>query len=258
MSHNFIIANGDTDSISFKKPDEKPFTPEEQEALLEELNALMPKGIVWKNDKFYRRMIVLAAKNYVLDDGKKITFKGNSIKATKKEPALKAFIKEVIDLLLKDRKEQVIFLYLKKAMEISTLIGIDGWCFKATVTKKVLEPTTTFNQKIKDAIGNTPVSEGDKIYLFYREDGSLCLRENFAGNFDRVVLLRKLKDTMKVFRNILDVDLFPNLTLKRNEDLLTFMIKEIASHEAKISKDITQTKETIKPPTGIILVRKVQ
>jgi hypothetical protein len=214
--HNFIIANGDTDSISFKKADEKPFTPEEQEQLLVELNALMPEFIVWKNDKHYRRLIVFAAKNYVMDDGKKVTIKGNSLKATKKEPALREFIQEVVNLLLKDKKDQVLFLYLEYVRKIINLKDIQPWCFKATITKKVLDPETAFNQKILKAVQNTPVSEGDKVHLFYKEDESLCLREKFTGEFNRKRLLGKLKASIKIFRNVMDVSLFPDMRLKRN------------------------------------------
>jgi DNA polymerase elongation subunit (family B) len=219
--HNFIIANGDTDSIAFKKPDQSAFTEDEQNALLIELNSFMPANIVWKNDKHYRRLIVFKAKNYVMDDGKKVKVKGSALKGGKKEPALKEFTREVIDLLLKDRKEQVLFTYLRKCYEIESIKDITPWCFKVTVTKKVLDPQATFQKKILAAIGSHPVSEGDKVYLFFKEDGSLCMREDFNGEFDKKVLLGKLRDTMDVFGNVFDVELFPDLTLRRNQDLLS-------------------------------------
>jgi DNA polymerase elongation subunit (family B) len=266
-SHNFIIANGDTDGLAFKKPDEKPWTETERAALLTELNALMPENIVWKDDKTYRRMIVFAAKNYVMDDGKKVTIKGNSLKATKKAPALRAFIREIIDLLLKDRKEQAIFAYLAKAIEIGKIQDITPWCFKATVTKKVLKPEehNVFQKKILAAIGTTPVSEGDKVYLFYNEDGSLSLRENFKGSFDKSKLLGALKDTVKVFRRVFDVELFPNLKLKRNVELLASLVpkpeplnaaEEVASWtEDKKANIQLAFSEKLTLPTGIKVTR---
>lgn len=220
MQHNFIIANGDTDSIAFKKPDQKPFTDVERKDLLDELNRLMPANIVWKDDKAYRRFIVFKAKNYVLDDGKKVKIKGSALKASKKEPALRQFIKEVIDLLLKDRKDQVLFVYLAYIRQIMNLTDISPWCFKVTVTKKVLEPSTTFNQKVRTAIGSKPVSEGDKVYMYFREDGSLSLRENFNNDCDKLTLIGKLRDTLDVFGSVFDVDLFPDFQLKRNQELL--------------------------------------
>lgn len=220
MNNNFLLVNGDTDSIAFKKRDEKPFTPEEQETILEQINSLMPQHIVWKNDKYYRRFIVCAAKNYILDDGKKVTIKGSGLKATKKEPALREFIKEVCHLLLKDRKDQIFLLYLSYVKKIMKLEDISQWCFKATVTKKVLEPSTTFNQKIRTAIGTRSVSEGDKVYLYFRQDGTLSLREDFKGDCDKIVLLGKLRDTVEVFSSVFDTELFPDLTLARNKGLV--------------------------------------
>lgn len=244
--HNFVIVNGDTDSISFKKQDEKPFTEEEQAVLLTEINSYLPANIIFKNDKHYRRVIVFKAKNYVLDDGKKVKIKGSALKGSKKEPALKDFTREVIDLLLKDRKEQVLFAYIKKCNEIRSLKDITPWCFKVTVTKKVLDPQATFQKKIKDAIGNTPVSEGDKVYMFFKPDGSLCLRENFTGEFDEKVLLGKLRDTLDVFGNVFDVDLFPDLTLRRNSELLESL--QVGKYHPNLGKSLT-------PPPGILLTR---
>jgi hypothetical protein len=220
MNHHFIICNGDTDSIAFCKTTEKPFTDEEQASLLAEINSLMPAHIEWKNDKVYRRLIVFAAKNYVMDDGKTVKIKGSALKASKKEPRLKEFIREVIDLMLKDKKDQILFAYLKVCREIMELKDMTPWSFKVTVTKKVLDPQATFQKKIKAAIGSFPVSEGDKVHLFFREDGSLCRREEFNGECDRKVLLGKLRDTMEAFGKVIDVELFPDLTLKRNAELL--------------------------------------
>lgn len=242
MQHNFIIANGDTDSIAFKKPDQSAWTDAERAALLLELNALMPQNIVWKDDKAYRRLIVFKAKNYVMDDGKKVKIKGSALKGSKKEPALKEFINEVIDLLLKDKKDQVLFLYLRKAAEIMNLEDISRWCFKVTVTKKVLDPQATFQKKIAEAIGTMPVSEGDKVYLFFREDGSLCVREKFRRDHDQSKLLGKLRDTLEVFGNVFDVDLFPDLTLKKNRELLS-MIEVKKPVQLNLNQIITRSAQ---------------
>jgi DNA polymerase elongation subunit (family B) len=233
---------------------------DEQTTLLDELNALMPANIVWKNDKHYRRLIVFKAKNYVMDDGKKVKVKGSALKGSKKEPALKEFTREVIDLLLKDRKEQVLFAYLRRCNEINALTDIKEWCFKITVTKKVLDPQATFQKKIRSAIGDTPVSEGDKVYMFFREDGSLCTRENFTGDFDKKVLLGKLRDTLDVFGNVFDVDLFPDLTLRRNAELLESINKNTVHTpytDADVDKFINKNGELMDdlsatyPPLGV-------
>lgn len=253
----FILCNADTDSISIKKSDEKPFTPEERSTLLAELNARQDALIRWEDDGHFRKFIICAAKNYVLDDGKKVKIKGNSLKATKKEPRLREFINEVIDLLLKDRKEQIIFAYLGVVREILNLKDIAPWCFKATVTKNVLkDDATVFNTKIRTALGKKAVSEGDKVYLFYKEDGSLCLRENFAGECDKSVLMGKLRDTLEAFGKVIDAELFPDFTLKRNKELLVELMpvpapkddwKEVAC------QNITNILKS--PPIGVKVTR---
>jgi hypothetical protein len=254
--HNFKLVNGDTDSIAFKKADEKPFTPEERAALLEELNRLMPEQIVWKDDDYFRRFIVLKSKHYILDNGKSVKIKGGGLKAPKKEPALRAFIREVIDALLTDRKEQLIFMYARKAKEIMSLKDITDWCFRVTVTKKVLEPSENagFQKKQKAAIGSTPVLEGDRLYMFYREDESLCLREEFSGDYNKSRLLEKLKDTLNVFDQILDLDLFPNFGIKRNAELLDELAPGDKSDKPpKVSKEkaISKVMAEVKPEPPI-------
>lgn len=249
--HNFIIVGGDTDSIAFKKPDEKSFTETEREALLFEINSLMPENVVWKDDKFYRRFIVFKSKNYVMDDGKTVKIKGSGLKGSKKEPTLQKFIREIIDLLLTDKKDQVLFAYLAKVNEINALTEIGPWCFKVTVTKKVLDPETTFNKKVKSAIGQSPVSEGDKVYLFFKEDKSLCLRENFDGSFDRNRLLGKLRDTLQIFENVLDVDLIPDLTKKRSIEGLESLGIQFKGQQPRPIKEEPKARQPRKPRASI-------
>src|SRR5271165_328080 len=103
MSHNFKIANGDTDSISFCKDTGETFSEEEQHILLEELNSLFPPSIHWEHDGIFERVLVLKSKNYVLLNNGKLKIKGSAIKAPLKEPALKEFIKIVLDSMLFER-----------------------------------------------------------------------------------------------------------------------------------------------------------
>lgn len=221
MQHNFKICNADTDSIAFKKEDQKPFTPEERVALLNEINSLMPELIQWEDDSFYKKFIVVRAKNYILQDEKgKVSIKGSGLKATTKEKALQRFTREVIDLLLKDRKDQIYCTYTKYANEIVSLKSIDDWSMKRTVTKAVLTSDRTNETRVLDALRGTDFREGDKVYLFFKTPEELCLREKFDGAYCVDTLLGKLYDTLTVFDTVIDVDLFPNFSLKRNRDRL--------------------------------------
>lgn len=240
MQHNFKICNADTDSIAFKKEDQKPFTLEEREALLSEINSLMPELIRWEDDSFYKKFIVVRTKNYILQDEKgKVTIKGSGLKASTKEKALQRFTAEIIDLLLRDRKDQIYCIYTKYAHEIMSLSSMDDWCSKKTVTKAVLNGTRTNETRVLDALQGTDYSEGDKRYFFYRTPEELCLRENFDGTYCRDTLLGKLYDTISVFDTIIDVELIPNFSLKRNRGLLSVQHK---APETKLMVIPTSTK----------------
>jgi len=221
MAYDFIVVGGDTDGVAFKKRDQKPFTDEERAALIAELNAQMDQMIHWEDDGVMKRQIVVKAKNYVLvdEDGKR-KIKGSALKATTKEKALQNFISEVIDLMVKDRMDQIYSLYMKYAREIVDLKDITDWCSKKTVTKAVLTSDRTNETRVLEAIGDTPVQEGDKVYVFFKTPEELCLRENFDGTYDRDILLGKLYDSLCVFETVIQTDLFPNLSLKRNQYLI--------------------------------------
>jgi hypothetical protein len=220
-TYNFKMVNADTDGVSFKKADQKPFTDEERVTLLAELNSQMDKMIHWEEDGMVKKLIVVKSKNYVVIDEKgKRKVKGSALKATTKEKALQNFISEVIDLMVKDRMDQIYSLYMKYAREIVDLKNITDWCSKKTVTKAVLTSDRTNETRVLDAIGETPVQEGDKVYVFFKTPEELCLRENFDGTYCRDTLLGKLYDSLCVFETVIQTDLFPNFSLKRNIEML--------------------------------------
>jgi hypothetical protein len=83
-----------------------------------------------------------------------------------------------------------------------------------------LNAERTNETRVLDAIEGTDYREGDKIYVFFKTPEELCLREKFDGTYDTDILLDKLHSTLEIFDTILDVELFPNFSLKRNRDLL--------------------------------------
>lgn len=101
-THDFKLVNADTDSISVCPSKDALITENERKALLNELNGLFPERIKFEDDGYYKKVIVLKIKNYVIQtfDGI-IKKKGSSIKSPAKEPALQNFIDEIIGVLLK-------------------------------------------------------------------------------------------------------------------------------------------------------------
>lgn len=218
---DFEIVAGDTDGLAFKKKDQKPFTDEERADILAALNSKMDKLIRWEDDGVMKRQIVVKTKNYILvDQNNKVKIKGSALKATTKEKALQKFIRDVIELLIKDRLDQLFFLYLSYVRQIVNLKDISDWCSKKTVTKAVLTSERTNEVRVRKALEGTTVQEGDKIYTFFKTPEELCLRENFDGTYDTDALLSKLKDSLGIFSTIIQPDLFPDFSLKRNRSYI--------------------------------------
>lgn len=212
----YKIVNADTDSFSICdfKSDKQDF--------LNRLNDIYPELIKWEDDGLYKKFVIVKAKNYVLFDGDKVKIKGSGLKGTMKEPALREFMKDVIDALLTDKQHEIINIYEHYVKLISniTSTNIKEWCSKKTVTKSVLNPQRTNEQRVLDAIGDKPVQEGDKINVFFMEKDKLCLLENFNDVYDKDKLYEKLFKTIKIFENVLDITDFRNYKLKRNKEFL--------------------------------------
>lgn len=224
-NHKFKLVNCDTDSIMVAKPDEDPFTPEEQISLLDELNSIMPDGIKWEEEGLFERVIVLKAKNYILYDGKKIKYKGSAIKATVKEKALQEFIKELLNEML-TKSFNFLDVYDKYVKEIMGLTDITRWCSKKTISIKVMEAKLTQQKQIKNAIEGSEYSVGDKAFFFYKENGNLSLAERFDGDYNKDKLLKKLHSTVDTFCDVIDNSIFLNYSLKKNKKLLEELLRD--------------------------------
>ena len=218
--HNFKVTACDTDSIFFKKANEEFFSVEERKQLLEEINSFMPEKIRWESNEFYPRLITVKAKNYIMqtEDGT-VKYKGSAIKSTGKGLALQEFIKELIKEML-DGTEAYSQVYLKYVKEILNITDIKRWASKKTVTEKVLEGTRKNETNVKDAINGTEYAEGDKIYTYFKEDGTLGLAENFDGCYDKFRLLESLYKTAIGFASVIPKETFTNFKLKRSQKLL--------------------------------------
>lgn len=215
--YNFDLVNCDTDSIMVCKPDGAEFSKEEQEKLLKELNSLFPEMIKWEADGEFETVLILKAKNYVMKSKEgKVTIKGSSIRDPKREPALKEFIDAIIQAII-TKKYNYIELYEAYVREILNVKDIKRWCSKKTVTSKVMESERLNEIKIKEAIFGSEYREGDKVYLYYTPGDNLRLVENFDGRYNKIRLLKKLYNTISIFSNILDITMFMNYSLKRNQ-----------------------------------------
>jgi len=218
--HNFKLVNADTDSISFSKGDESFIEKSERISLLNEINDLFPEKIKFEDDGFYKTIICLMAKNYVMEkeDGT-VIYKGSALKDAKKEPALYQFMKDIIGSIL-NNKNNYLEIYNQYVKEIKDVKDIKRWASKKTITKAVLKAERTNEKNILAAISEIEYNEGDKISLYYDEEDVLKLADNFDGKYSKTRLLQKLYKTSETFESIIPKETFMNYSLKRNQKIL--------------------------------------
>ena len=138
MNHNFNISVTDTDSISFCKPDQSPFTDDEKKELITELNSISPDKMIWEDDGYYECIIVIRAKNYVLWDGKKIKYRGSAITDSKREPALREMLENMCKDMIFNESQNLVSLYHQYIKEALCPTDIERWSQKKNISKAIL------------------------------------------------------------------------------------------------------------------------
>lgn len=228
-TNNFMIANVDTDGIAVCKQDMTSFSKEERINLLSKLNNKFPEHIKFENDGSFSTFVVLKAKNYIMFSDGELKIKGSGLKSSKTELAIKDFHNELIKAIIDDKPHTYfIEIYTRYITETMNVSEIKRWSSKKTITKKVMTSERTNETKIKDAIVGSEYQEADKVYVYFKEDKSLALAENFDGNYDKKKLLKRMHDVTKIFTNILPVkDLFPNYSLKKNSKILETLLESV-------------------------------
>jgi DNA polymerase elongation subunit (family B) len=216
----FTLVNADTDSITVTYKNEF-LTEQDRLQILEILNEISPKQIHWEDDGYYDSVLVLKVKNYVLKEHKseKLKIKGSALKASMKEPALKKFIEELLNKLIEGKREDIESIYHKYVQEIYNIKDITRWCAKRNITEAVLNPERTNEQKVADAIINTEYVQGDKIYVYFTNEDKLKLKEHWTNDHNIVTLLSKLYDSLCIFETVLDLSLYKNYSLVKNQNL---------------------------------------
>lgn len=220
-SNSFTLVNLDTDSIAFCKKDMGKFSKEEYTNLLKDVNSLFPDGIKFAADGEFEVFIVLKSKNYIMYDGEKIKIKGSGLKSATLEPALKDFLMEIINALVFDKMDQLVPIYNKYVKMALDVKDIKPWLKKMTLSETTFNSTRSNETKVIDAIKDSEYGRGDKIYVYPTIDKTLKLADNYSGDHDIEVFLKKLHNTGQRFRTILDTkNVFMNYSLKRNRSVL--------------------------------------
>lgn len=259
----YTLVNGDTDSIAYTNGE--PFTQEEYDAEIKEINNLLPNFIKFADDGAYDKLIVIRAKNYIMlpssekkrkknieKYGTEYSLKGSASKDQKKEKALREFISKMVNCLVYDKEAELINIYNQYVVESQNIKDIMRWSTKKTITNKVLNGTRKNETKVVDAISNEKVQEGDKIYVFQKIEGEipkivkgepqyykktglpvmvpnkiLKLANNWIpGEEDKEHYLLRVYDTLLILENIIDKTNFLDYTIKKNKSALQDMLND--------------------------------
>jgi hypothetical protein len=223
-NYSFTIAPVDTDSLAFCKTDMSPFSIEERDKYLKEINSFLPELIEMSDDGYYQTICILKAKNYILDDGKKIKIKGSGITDAKRELALREMCDKIVDALLQNKISDIATIYDSYIIEANNVQDISRWVTKRTISKAVLTPERTNEQKLFDALAGTEFKEGDKVYVYFDQNDALQLRDNWTGDENKVRLTKRVWDVLNIFSNVIDITQYPKYHLKgKQKDLQTLL-----------------------------------
>ncbi len=179
----------DTDGVYFQPP-ESVDGIEAEEAFVEQIGADLPEGIRLAHDGRYAAMLSLKVKNYVLIgyDGKK-TFKGASVRSRADERFGREFISQSVDLLAAEDKQGVSDLY-KDLMDriVRRQLPVEQFARRERITGRTFRSA----QRKRLAVAAQGLRVGEFITVYERNDGTLGLAEEYAGDEDTERLLDKL------------------------------------------------------------------
>ena len=254
----YKLVNVDTDSFSYT--DNTLPTTEAFDKELKDLNSLYPKLISWEKDGkdgIFDKIIVVAAKNYILVRDGKVKYKGSSLTDQKKEPRLLKLLESYISVLLNvdstTKEQELLDLYNKCCSEVVNSFDVKDWVKKITVTKSILDPKRANEQKPLTAINEaiekkvlSGVQAGDKVWLYTAIDGErqhLVKGEPFiykktglpkmipndvnrvpelwnGKDQDTLYYLERVFDTTTILENIIDINNFPEYHTAKGNKLM--------------------------------------
>lgn len=182
-----VVVEIDTDGVYFQPP-EQVQTEAEEIAFVEQVGKVLPEGIRLAYDGRYKAMLSIKTKNYVLQgyDGK-LVFKGASLRSRADEKFGRDFLNRAIEHLLNGKPEKVAEDYQRLAKQIlNGDIDIDQLCRRERITDKSKQPSHLLYELAKR------FQIGDYIMVYRKQDGSLGLLEEYAGDEDREHYVEKL------------------------------------------------------------------
>ncbi|MCE5324176.1 DNA polymerase [bacterium] len=213
-----MVVEVDTDGVYFSPPNDIDSEEKEVE-YIERIGSALPEGIRLAHDGRYKAMISVKIKNYVLEsyDGKK-TFRGSALRSRADEPFGLDFISGTAEYLLRGEKDKAGELYKSLSEKISNgQLGIEKFARRERITEKTFH--STGKKRLAQAAKGMKV--GQYVSIYEKNDGSIGLAGDYAGDEDRHYLLEKLykfaSRLKEAFGEDFDV-LFPKPPTKKHMD----------------------------------------
>ncbi|HEX2035066.1 MAG TPA: 3'-5' exonuclease [Chloroflexota bacterium] len=214
------IIEVDTDGVYFVPPPGVDGEAAEM-VFVEEIGRTLPEGINLAHDGRYAGMVSLKQKTYFLltYDGRPVAT-GSSLRSRRDERYLRRFFQEAAVTLINGSLEDVSRLYLELGERIQGgELQVEEFARRESITAKT--HTSPGLRRLATAARGIPV--GQQVQVYQREDGSLALIGEYAGDEDRDYLLRRLHDMAKRFAALCEGGakgetfqrLFPRLTARR-------------------------------------------
>ena len=140
------IIEVDTDGIYFAPPDSVT-TEADEERLIADLAAILPKGIELELDGRYPAMFSYKTKNYaLLDDQGRLRIKGSGLRSRGLEPFQREWLEEMLLLLLKGQQGNIPKLYERYLDDIEQHRKEISWLAK---TETLQDSLDTYQAKLK-------------------------------------------------------------------------------------------------------------
>jgi DNA polymerase elongation subunit (family B) len=218
-----MIIEIDTDGIYFVPPEEIR-TEEDEQRLIQDLDAFLPPGIELELDGRYPAMFSYKMKNYaLLDDKGRLIIKGSGLRSRGLELFQRQWMEEMLLLLLRGERDKVPTLYQRylediehHRMDISLLMKTETLqdsleTYQMKVKAKKRNPSAGYESALRS---ERPYQPGDQISYYVTGQGAkLKINENckLASQWDQSHpdenvehYKGKLKDLYEKFRSFIE------------------------------------------------------
>lgn len=162
----------------------------------------LPKGIAVDIDTEYTAMLSVKAKNYVLiaKDGE-IKYHGNSLRSRRDEVLFKEFIRELVNCFRINEPDLIETIY-KQFQE--SIINKDITPEEIARRERISDKTmnSPLKAKLKDAVDQTDLEEGEYIYVYQASDSTYKPIEMYNNDEDTFHYLERLYKVGQRFQEL--------------------------------------------------------